>query len=127
MVFPGWDGPSTFKSPIEQLKLGNEIHIQPSPVRQLSITRAADLVGEESCTPILHAVIMRLNNAILVSIPKPDEPPLPDCTSQQVVDHSFGSSQRTQSSARGQTDALLVYRLHGMRAGYFMAITSTSP
>lgn len=62
------------KGLVEQFNFGHALHGELAPVRQCAAAALArELIGEEVNSALLNAVILRLNDANLVVIEKPQQ------------------------------------------------------
>jgi len=72
--------PPAWKSLIQQLDVGDQVLLHPSPVWQSLATGAADLVGKKLDGTVVDPVIMWFNNALAVFVAKPNQTFLLDCS-----------------------------------------------
>ena len=68
------DSAAAGESLVEQFNFGHALHGELAPVRQCAAAALArELIGEEVNSVLLNAVILRLNDANLVVIEKPQQ------------------------------------------------------
>lgn len=73
-MFLRWDSPTAGEGCVEQFNFGHALHRELAPVRQCAATALArKLIGEEVHSALLNTVILRLNDANLVMIEKPQQ------------------------------------------------------
>jgi len=69
-----WDSPAAGEGGVEQFNFGHALHRELAPVRQCAAAALArKLIGEEVHNPLLNTVILRLHDANLVVIEKPQQ------------------------------------------------------
>src|SRR4051794_11787641 len=66
VMFTGRGGSPALERSIEQIEIGNPIHVYPTPIRKSSTTGAADLVTKEPHTAFLNSVVVGFENPIPV-------------------------------------------------------------
>jgi hypothetical protein len=93
VVFSRGGGPSTRKRSIQQLEVGNAIHVYPSPIREPPTTGPADLISKEPRTAFLNSVIMGFENPLPVAVTKPYYAPVLNGCPEQLIHLRFGSLQ----------------------------------
>jgi hypothetical protein len=76
---------ATLKPSIEQIEIGNSIHIHPSPIRKLSTARAPDLVTKEPHAAFLNSIVVRFDNPLPVVITKPNHALVLNGRAEQLI------------------------------------------
>jgi hypothetical protein len=92
-MFSRWGGPPALKGSIQQLEVGNPIHIDPTPIGKASTAESANLVCEEFQTAFLDSIVVGFENAILVTVAKPNHASVLNRRSEQLIQFRFGSLQ----------------------------------
>jgi hypothetical protein len=80
-MLAGRDRPTTFKLPLQQFQIGDQIYVHPSPIRKPSAARAANLICEKSRNPLLDSIIMRFDNPFPIAVAKSNNASLTDRSS----------------------------------------------
>lgn len=73
VVFAGGRGPATWKSPVEELNIGDQIHLHPAPVGQLVIAGASHLISKELNSAVVDPVVVRFNDTEPVFVAQPNQ------------------------------------------------------
>ena len=74
LMFLQWDSPAAGKGLVQQLNFRHALHRELAPVRQCAAAAlACKLIGEEVHNAFLNTVILRLHDANLVVIQKPQQ------------------------------------------------------
>lgn len=85
-MFLRWNSPAAGKGLVQQFNFGHALHRELAPVRQCTAAALArELIGEEVHSAILNAIILRLHDANLAVIVKPQQTFLMDGRKDQLV------------------------------------------
>ena len=73
-MFLRWDSPAAGEGRVEQFNFRHALHRELAPVRQCAAAAlASKLIGEKVYNALLNTVILRLDDANLVVIEKPQQ------------------------------------------------------
>lgn len=85
-MFLRWDSPAAGEGCVEQFNFGHALHRELAPIRQCAAAALArKLISEEMHNALLNAVILRLHDANLVMIEKPQQPPFMDGAQNELM------------------------------------------
>jgi hypothetical protein len=68
VVFAGGRGLATWKSPVQELNIGDQVRLHPAPVGQLVAAGASHLTGKELNSAVVDPVVVRSNDAVLAFV-----------------------------------------------------------
>jgi hypothetical protein len=86
MVFAGRNGARSWEGSIQQLDIRDAVRLYPAPVRNRATAGAAHLIAQQLCDAIVNPIVVRLDDAILVSVPEPNQVSLLDRAPEQFID-----------------------------------------
>jgi Resolvase, N terminal domain len=84
-MFAGGSGPSTGKRLFRQLEIRHFVRLHENPVWKGTAAEAGNLISQQLDCAVKHPVIMRLHNAPLAVVDKPDHPFLFDRLPEQRI------------------------------------------
>src|SRR6266849_723340 len=93
-----WRGSPTGKSAVQQLDLGDQFFLHPSPVGKLMAAGAGNLVAKQLGQTLVYTVVVWFDNALPIFIAKPNQASLLNRVPEQEIDTRLGLWRHRRSS-----------------------------